>query len=232
MTVVVLALVVLCSVMAAIAATVLFRVDRVDRAALQRVATARGWSLSDGGEPGRTEEIRLEPSGATWTLRVVRRLPRSAGDGPARSKGGLWTSWSAKSPALEAGLFAVKPGKPIPPQVMQMGAGFLQPLLERALTEMLGEDIGPITALHAMATGDARFDSKNAVITTDPALVSGMLNAAVRDALSAWSGPALVMLVSPAGLRLAIEGKALSDGQKFDALVALGDRVRSAIEQK
>lgn len=38
------------------------------------------------------------------------------------------------------------------------------------------------------------------------------------------------VILSPAGLRLAVAGKALSDGAKLDAIVAAGERLRAACE--
>ncbi len=207
-------------------AVMIARAQVVDPAALRAAVESRGWRFEDRGDPSRWC-YRAEPADGRWAIELT-RAKASAG-----SRGGdQWTTaYTAGSPALREGLLAVRPGAPLPREVIELsGAEFLQPILQRAIAAMFGGDPGPVARLEVVRTGDEGFDEGHALVSTDAALGRRLLDARVRSALGAWRAkgePA--MLVGVNGLRVALHGAAVTDPAGLDALAEYGEGLRRAL---
>lgn len=198
--------------------------DRVDDEALAKVAAARGWVASPHRDE-REEGVALRPGDGSWTLLVTRRTSKST-EGTSRS-GGLRTLWTAaiKSPS---GVLAVRAGPP-PVGPLAPPPSMLAPLLARAIEEMTGApagDVGSLSTLARIETGDPRLDGAHMVFANEPAFADWLATAAQRDAVLAATATGAAVIVSPTGLRLAIAGKALADGAQIDAIVKAGTALR------
>lgn len=204
----------------------------IRRERLDEAARRHGWTLHSADDPGGTT-FTLSPADRAWRIEVRARTARSGpGTSPATwSSGGSFTRWSAASPALDAGLLAVRPGA-IPPQAVSLGGGSgpLRALLARALSEIAGGDPGPLDTLAVAPTGDPAFDARFAVIASDPSLVARWLTPPVRAALAHWRGPGEgpAMLLSRNGIRLAMPDRWTDDPGTLGALADLGERLRVA----
>lgn len=202
------------------------RAQSVDPAALRAAVESRGWRFDDRTDASRWC-YRAEPSDGGWAI----ELTRAKGDTGSRRADQWTTAYTATEPALREGLLAVRPGAPLPREVIELsGAEFLQPILQRALAAMFGGDPGEVTRLEVVSTGDEGFDRGHAAVGSDAALGRRLLDARVREALGAWRAkgePAMLLGVN--GLRVALHGGAVTDAAGLAALAEYGEALRRAL---
>lgn len=195
------------------------RSDRIDYDGLRAAAQARGWAF-DTTNTEKRESAVLHDTHAGWTIEVARRKPMSSKAN--RTSGGHNVIWSMPTPALGEGeLIALKPGKPIPPAVLQLGGSMLMPLLQRALDEMAGGSVGPLDTLTAVHTGDTAFDGRIATIVTAADLADRALTDEVRFAALQVADAGYGVLVTSHGLRVLREGS-VRDPDEIDTLAERG----------
>lgn len=202
------------------------RSQTVDPAALRAAVESRGWRFDDRTDPSRWC-YRMTPASGGWAIELTRAKT------PAGSRrADRWTTaYTAAAPALREGLLAVRPGAPLPREVIELsGAEFLQPILQRALAAMFGGDPGVVTRLEVVSTGDDAFDRAHAAVGSDAAQGRRLLDARVREALGAWRAkgePAMLLGVN--GLRVALHGGAVTDAEGLAALAEYGEGLRRAL---
>lgn len=193
----------------------LTRADRLDAAALARVAAARGWATARE-ESEDDERHTLSPREGGWTLTVTRRKPRSRGH--SSRSGGLGTTWRAPTSGPTGTLVARPGARPTGP--FAPPPALLRGLFERALAE-LGVD-GPVGELVPLSTGDAAFDAAVTVVTDAPDRVLGAEErAAILDACNQGA----MVVVSGDTIQLSRKGQA--DERQIDALVVAGVALRA-----
>ena len=206
----------------------------LDKNALERVVAATGWRVSQV-RAGSRDVTTLTPADGSWEI-VLRTSERtgSRGTGGASSvftTGGSGTAWHAASPTFP-GFMAVAPGEPVPEGAANdLLAGprgaMLAAVLPRVMRDLTGGDVPAPARLVGFRSGDAGFDASYTLVADDPAWAAGLLGQAVRDALRAVPGASLV--VSSAGLQVAIPGEPAPDPGALQRLVDAGQRVRAAL---
>ncbi|GDX79387.1 hypothetical protein LBMAG42_11980 [Deltaproteobacteria bacterium] len=202
--------------------------DRLDPEALAKVGAARGWSVQPTRDADE-ERVELTPRDAAWTLRMSRRIPRGGQQTKVSRSGGLRTVWQAAVPSPK-GVLAIRPGE-APKGALAPSGDSLAWLFARAIEEMTGatmEELGGLDQLARIETGDTRFDDGFVAVGTNPEFGAFLATEAQRSAVQAACATGMAVILSPAGMRLAIGGKALSDGAKLDAIVAAGERLKAA----
>ncbi len=204
--------------------------DRLDPEALAKVGVARGWSVRPTRDDDE-EVVTLAPADGAWTIRVSRRIPRGGQSTKVSRSGGLRTVWQAAVPCPR-GVLAIRPGEG-PKGQLAPSPDMLAWLFARAIEEMTGatmEELGGLDHLARIDSGDAGFDDGFVAVGTNPAFAAFLATPAQRRAVEAACATGAAVILSPAGMRLAVAGKALSDGAKLDAMVAAGERLRAAWE--
>lgn len=200
--------------------------DRLDPEALAKVGAARGWSVRPTRDDDE-EAVELAPGSGGWTIRVSRRIPRGGQHTKVSRSGGLRTVWQA-AVVCPKGVLAIRPGEG-PKGALAPSPDMLAWLFARAIEEMTGatmEELGGLDHLARIETGDAGFDNGFVVVGTNPEFGKFVATPAQRSAIEAACATGAAVILSPAGIRLAIGGKALSDGAKLDTIVAAGERLR------
>jgi hypothetical protein len=189
----------------------LTRADRLNVEALARVATARGWTLSQGEDAG-AERYTLSPREGGWTLTVTRRKPSSS----ARSSrsGGISTTWRAPAGRLGGPTLVARPGaRPTgayaPPPALLFG------LFERALGE-LGV-VAPSGALAPLDPQEPAFDAQVTVLADTPRLALGP---ELRTAIQRAAALGAMVVISGGMVQLSHKGQ--PDTAAIDALIAAG----------
>ncbi len=202
---------------------------------IYKLAQARGWRLDESGQGTSRGVYTLSPPGEDWKI-VLRRAERARAGGPfkpiATMAGGSGTAWFAPSPASSA-FVAVAAGDPLPEgETNDMLAGpaasLVRPLLAQAMRDMTGGNVSAPQRLVSFRTGDTAFDQAHCALTDDPDMARRLVNTGVRGALSiSGAGPQPSLVLSSAGLQLALEGPA--DPQALDRLIAAGKAARAAL---
>lgn len=204
--------------------------DRLDPEALAKVGMARGWSVRPSRDDNE-ESVTLAPTSGAWTIRVSRRLPRGGHATKVSRSGGIRTVWQA-SIRCPKGVLAIRPGgrpkEPLAPPPEALGW-----LFARAIEEMTGatvEELGGLDGLSRIETGDALFDARFVAVGTNPDFARFLATSAQRTAVEAACATGAGVILTPAGLRLAVAAKAISEGAKLDAVVAAGEQLQAAWE--
>ncbi len=211
-----------------------FEENALDAHDVHRFARSRGWRVEVSTQDSRRGVYALGPadSDARIVLRRSVRSPAGSQFKPlARMTGGSGTAWFAPTPAADL-LLVVAPGSPVPAGTENdilagPAAALLRPVLQRAMRDLTGGDVPFPERLAAFTTGDAAFDAAHLLLSDHPDQARQLLRPEVRAVLADSPEPSLVL--SRAGVQVALEGQA--DFQRIDALMAVGDRVRQALQK-
>lgn len=206
----------------------------LDKNALERVVAATGWRVSQV-RAGSRDVTTLTPADGSWEI-VLRTSERtgSRGTGGASSvftTGGSGTAWHAASPSFP-GFLAVAPGEPVPEgAVNDLLAGprgaMLAAVLPRVMRDLAGGDVPAPARLVGVRSGDAGFDASYTLVADDPAWAAGLLSEALRAAVQGVPEASLVL--SSAGVQLALSGAPALDPAALQRLVDAGLRVQAAL---
>ncbi|MBM4368277.1 MAG: hypothetical protein FJ102_18840 [Deltaproteobacteria bacterium] len=207
----------------------------LDGDGIGKLARERGWQLEVTGQGTSRGVYTLSAPGEDWKI-VLRRAERSRRGSQfapiMTAAGGSGTAWFSSSPSSVA-FVAVVPGDPLPEGesndlLAGPAAGLVRPLFAQAMRDLAGGDVPVPERLVSFRTGDTPFDLAHRALADDPDAARRLVNAGVRQALAApTSGPAPSLVLSGAGLQLALEGPA--DPSSIDRLIAAGKAARAAL---
>lgn len=208
----------------------------LDKNALERVVLATSWRVGQTRD-GSRDKTTLTPADGAWEI-VLRTSERtgSRGTGGASTvfaTGGSGTAWHVAQPAIQ-GLVAVAPGEPIPEGAQNdlltgPAAAILAMALPRIMREITGGEAPAPARLISFRTGDPVFDGDYCLVTDDPELAQRLITRDVKDALGPIAGLKPSLVISAAGVQLAIQGDPSLDPAVLTALVEAGKRVQAAL---
>ncbi len=208
----------------------------LDKNALERVVLATGWSVGQTRD-GSRDRTTLKPADGSWeiVLKTSERLGSHGTGGAATifATGGSGTAWHVAAPTI-TGFVAVTPGRPIAEGAHNdllagPAAALFAAAFPRILRELTGGDAPTPARLISFRTGDPVFDGEYCLVADDPELAQRLITVAVRDALGSAAGIKPSLVISAAGVQLAIPGAPSVDAAALTALVEAGKRVQAGL---